>query len=148
MTEVHTGSKANGHSKPVVADPDYAEPFDDAEHDQDNGRDSRSGMHDPLHLKAMTPKKTVELPDLVERAQRQVQDHLRSAEQDAATYADRISLIDAEIEKSESDKTQAEDQVRYWQSVQESVVHVLDVLRQRRAGPQAALDALRKNGIH
>ncbi|MDB5530079.1 MAG: hypothetical protein JWR51_3182 [Devosia sp.] len=135
MPDIQSVPKSNGSRKPVPTD----------------GGDTEDGSSDSadsgIHLQAMTATKTVELPDLVERAQRQVQQHLRSAEQDAATYLDRMGLIDAEIDKAEQDKTLAEDQVRYWQSVQENTVHVIDVLRQRRSGPQAALDALRKNGI-
>ena len=135
MSDVQSVPKSNGSRKAAPAEDGDA--YDGSSPPTDSG----------IHLQAMTAKKTVEVPDLVERAQRQVQQHLKSAEQDAATYVDRVGLIDAEIEKAEQDKTLAEDQVRYWQSVQEHTVHVIDVLRQRRSGPQAALDALRKNGI-
>jgi hypothetical protein len=144
MSKVLSEVRSNGAHKHVFPDGNEIEAAEDSEYRPDG----METVSDALRLKAVTQHKTVELPDLVERAQRQVQDHLKSAEQDAATYLDRISLIDAEIEKSENDKIQAEDQVRYWQAVQENTVHVIEVLRQRRAGPQAALDALRKNGIH
>ena len=143
MSRVLSGTSGNGIHKPIMP------PDSDVSEDDDMEYSSVGPEHIPEthRIKAVTQHKTVELPDLVERAQRQVRDHLKSAEQDAATYADRISLIDGEIEKSENDKEQAEDQVRYWQAVQENTVHVIEVLKQRRAGPQAALDALRKNGI-
>jgi hypothetical protein len=144
MSKILTEVRSNGAHKHAFPDGNEIETVED----MDYRSESMETVSDGLKLKAVTQHKTVELPDLVERAQRQVQDHLKSAEQDAATYLDRISLIDAEIEKSENDKEQAEDQVRYWQAVQENTVHVIEVLKQRRAGPQAALDALRKNGIH
>jgi hypothetical protein len=144
MSKVLSEVRSNGAYGPVFPDGNQLNVVEDTEY----GPDGMETVSDALRLKAVTQHKTVELPDLVERAQRQVQDHLKSAEQDAATYSDRINLIDAEIEKSENDKEQAEDQVRYWQAVQENTVHVIEVLKQRRAGPQAALDALRKNGIH
>ena len=137
------GSAGNGMHKPIMANSSDIDALHNAEYEHEEVEN----LHETHRIKAVTQHRTVELPDLVERAQRQVRDHLKSAEQDAATYADRINLIDGEIEKSENDKEQAEDQVRYWQAVQENTVHVIEVLKQRRAGPQAALDALRKNGI-
>lgn len=92
-------------------------------------------------------KETVNLPNLIERAQMELNACLSEAESDRLMYENRVHEIDEQIEFVGKDIDEADRQVRYWQAVGQNAVALREALNKRKTGPQAALDALRKAGV-